>query len=743
MPDHHATPGDAELDRLAQMRHNLVERMWWTVAGMAALVLPLILWRLYGQWADERNGSMLFNLIFIGLCLVALGLFALRQQIPHTVKTAVPLLLMSVAGVLNLLQFGAASMLFVLLVQSNFLISTLYSVRTGAIATVLTTIATLLAGWAFMSGALITPIDLNEYMLLPGTWLLYLLGSAVVPTLLLYSIGAYQKTVVDLLHEVQTQRDALAAKSEALHTMSQQLTAALEAAEHAAAAIGQFLAHMTHELRTPLSGVIGMLELVHKRSHDETTSRLLGVARDNAESLLVVVNDALDISRIEAGKLTLQDACFDLQEFLARSLEIFTLRAAQKGLQFERHFAPGLNPVRRGDPARLRQVLFNLVGNAMKFTHQGSVHVEISPAMPGQPDGPVLLVVSDTGMGIEPLILPHVFDPYVQASVVTQQHMGGTGLGLFICKALVETMGGHITVQSTPGVGSRFSVTLPLPAGSPTDLVQTPSSLGATTPTRHSHRLHLLLAEDTATNQVIMMEMLHAMGHHVELASNGQEALQRAGEQVFDAILMDLRMPVLDGLAATALLRQGGDASAAVLDPDIYICALTANTQQQDRDATQAAGMQDFLAKPVRQPALHAVLQRVIDYQLSRGRPLVTNTTLPPDETGSAHLDALLRLTPSSAPLTAYSQTAIEAAFQRDAAQRLAQLPALAAQGEWPQVREIAHALHGAAQAMALDTLASASAALEQACLQQDDAHKQAQTDTLLRLLQQVLEESA
>ncbi|MBC7918148.1 MAG: response regulator [Rhodoferax sp.] len=745
MQDQQANPGNAVHDRLAQVRLNLVERMWWTLAGLAAFVLPLMLWRLYTKHLDPDAGGPKNNLIFAGVCICMLTLFPLRRRIPLAIRAAVPVALLSISGLISLFTFGAASTLFAWLVQSNFLVSTLYTVRAAALATVATAVIALLVGLGFMTGFFQITIDLNEYMLLPTTWVIFVLGSTVVPTLILYAISQYQKTIVGLLHDVQTQRDELSVKSTAMLEMADRLSEALRDAEKATEAKTQFLAHMTHELRTPLSGVIGMLELANKRSHDQATNRLLGVARDNAESLLSVVNDALDLSKIEAGKLTLHEEVFHLQDFIARSLEIFALRAEQNGIAFKRSFDAGLNPVRIGDEARIRQVLSNLVGNAMKFTHQGTVGVEVHAANPAQADDArVQIVVHDTGIGIDPQVLPYLFEPYAQANPAVQQRFGGTGLGLLICKTLVETMGGEIEVQSQLGKGTRFTVTLPLQTGSAADLALASSMDSTSAPARNSHQLDVLVAEDIPTNQMIVMEMLQSLGHRVKLASNGQEALQSLSQEVYDVVLMDMRMPVLDGLATTALIRKGGDDAAPVLDPDIYISAVTANVMQHDRDATQAAGLQDFLAKPVRQHMLYAVLQRAIDYQLARGRQLLPVSALPVGSGDSQQLDALLGLserTPSPAPL----RVALHAVFREDVQRRRTQLADMAAQANWTEVREIAHALCGAALTMGMAPLASASGELETACQQggDDHSHKQMLTENLLRLLQQTLEESA
>ncbi|QTN29161.1 response regulator [Rhodoferax sp. AJA081-3] len=711
-------PNSAVYDRLAQIRLNLIERMWWTMAGLAAVALPVMVWRLHVKYLDPEAGSPQINLIFGGVCICMLALFPLRRRIPLAARSAVPVVLLSVSGVVSLFFFGAASTLFICLVQANFLISTLYTSRAGAWANVATTTLALLVGLGYVTGFLHTDRDLNEYVLLPSTWIIFLLGSTLLPTLILYAIGDYQRTIVALLQE----------------------------AERATTAKTQFLAHMTHELRTPLAGVIGMLEMAHQRSHDRAVNHLLDVARDNAESLLNLVNDALDLSKIEAGKLTLQEEVFNLPEFLAYSLRIFALRAEQKGIVFSHSVDPSLPPLRRGDPHRLRQLLFNLVGNALKFTDHGSIRVEVqtAPAVtPADGGNGIRITVRDTGMGIDPQDLPNLFGAYVQANPAVEQRFGGTGLGLRICQSLAQAMGGNIAVESRLGEGSCFTVTLALPLATDADRAAHPSTNSPiTTPAHNSHRLNVLLAEDTPTNQMVVMEMLRGMGHTVTLAVNGREALRVAGQDVVDVILMDLRMPLLDGLAATRLLRKGGDASNPVLDPDIYICALTANAMQHDQDAAQAAGMQDFLAKPVRQHALYVALQRAIDYQLARGRPLEPVSVPPANEGDRQQLEAWLGLVPQ--PPT--PSDGLQAVFLQDAAQRQVLLAQEVAHANWPAVHEIAHAIKGAALTVSRDTLASAAGALEAACQQGGNGnidHRQQLAQHLLRLLQQVQEDGA
>jgi CheY-like chemotaxis protein/HPt (histidine-containing phosphotransfer) domain-containing protein len=370
-------------------------------------------------------------------------------------------------------------------------------------------------------------------------------------------------------------------------------------------------------MRTPLAGVIGMLGFALRDAglHDGTREQILR-GQANAQSLLSIINDLLDFSKIEAGKLTIENIDFALAGALENVVSLFEEQAAAHSVDFDIDLAPDLPRFVVGDPTRLRQVLVNLVGNAFKFTNQGSVGLRVDALAPdpGQPRVHLIrFSVRDTGIGIAPEALGRLFQKFEQADSTTTRRYGGTGLGLAICRQLVELMGGTISVDSTEGAGSCFSLVLPLLEG------VAPPVAPHVTRSPHSHRLKVLCAEDFQTNQIIVRMMLQDLGHEVDIAENGLLALDACARVRYDLILMDGRMPGLDGAGATRIIRAGGPAAAPVLDRELMIIALTANASEEDRARYLASGMDDFLTKPIDEAALHAQLSRAIERQLGRG----------------------------------------------------------------------------------------------------------------------------
>ena len=377
----------------------------------------------------------------------------------------------------------------------------------------------------------------------------------------------------------------------------------------ASAAKSRFLATMSHEIRTPLSGVIGTLQLALGDEQLSTETRnFLDNGLHSAESLLGILNDILDFSKIEAGQLQLERINFDLHAAIHSALSPLREQAQAKNLYFRIELDPDLAQPLCGDPMRLRQIIVNLAGNAVKFTEAGGVFCQFSIRQEQDPDKVELSVsIRDTGIGIPAEVMPRLFQMFQQADSSTTRRFGGTGLGLAISRQLIEAMGGSIHADSSLGKGSCFRFTLPLEKG-----IRTEPPASALPP--HTRSLRVLYAEDVRVNQLIVRTQLKQMGHQVDVVDNGLQAVHALAQSDFDLVLMDGRMPEMDGHEATRCIRAGGLPDAPVRNPMIRIVALTANATTEDRDACFAAGMDGVLTKPVREAALHAALQSTIEH---------------------------------------------------------------------------------------------------------------------------------
>jgi signal transduction histidine kinase/CheY-like chemotaxis protein len=369
-------------------------------------------------------------------------------------------------------------------------------------------------------------------------------------------------------------------------------------AEAASKAKGAFLATMSHELRTPLNGVIGTLELLADDTLPEASRARVATARRSADQLLSIIGDVLDMAKLEEGRVTIDRVAFPLPRVLDEVRDTFAAVAAAKGVALTTTVAPGGDAWFEGDPVRLRQILSNLVSNALKFTASGSVTVTAAVAE-AQEAMRLTLTVTDTGIGIPAAALARLGTRFEQADAKVAQRYGGTGLGLAIARALAEAMGGGLAIASTEGVGSEVTVTCLL------------GRALAPAPREHAlpavpQGLLVLLAEDNPVNQITATTMIERLGARVELAVNGVEAVRRAASRRYDLILMDMQMPELDGIEATKAIRAGGGVSAHA-----PIVALTASAFTEDVERCRAAGMVGYLTKPLRKRALAEVMATI------------------------------------------------------------------------------------------------------------------------------------
>ncbi|MEO5821626.1 MAG: response regulator [Vicinamibacteraceae bacterium] len=443
-------------------------------------------------------------------------------------------------------------------------------------------------------------------------------------------ISVLVATFNDMLAQIQVRDLELQRHQEHLEEQvaqrTAQLTEAKDRAEEGSRAKSDFLANMSHEIRTPMNGVLGMVELALDGSMPAAQRADLQTIRGSAESLLVIIDDILDFSKIEAGQLSVDPVPMSLASLARMVVESFELRAHQKGLTLRCELAPDLPPAVRLDPGRLRQVLVNLLGNAVKFTSQGTVTLAVGH-QGVLADGRVALTfaVRDTGIGIAPARLEAIFQPFTQADTSMTRRFGGTGLGLTISSRLVALMGGWLNVNSTERVGSEFMVRLPAeiakegeigPASDgpprllPADVVPAPpETVEERAATALGHQLRVLVAEDNPVNQRITQHLLRKRKLSVTLADDGRQAVDAFQAGRFDLVLMDVQMPEMDGFEAVAAIRALEHAQGR---PHTPIVAVTAHAMVGDREKCLEAGMDAYLSKPLRRQLLFELVDELL-----------------------------------------------------------------------------------------------------------------------------------
>lgn len=488
-------------------------------------------------------------------------------------------------------------------------------------------------------------------------------------------------------------------------TRTHELQAARDQAIASNEAKSLFLANMSHEIRTPMNGVLGVIYLLEASTLSIHQRHLLATAKESSELLLAIINDILDVSKIEAGELTLEAIPFDLIATIKSVADTFLITAQQKKLALNINIDPNIPRLIEGDPTRVRQVFYNLISNSIKFTHEGEINISATLGA----DEFIEISVSDTGIGIPADKTAHIFSPFTQADESTTRKFGGTGLGLAICSHLTKLMGKEIKVSSVPGNGSTFTFWLNLKITTEDEATEyTQKNNALVTPTFESTLI--MLVDDNPVNREIGGEILRAQGLTVDCFENGQEALEAVTQKNYHAILMDIQMPVMDGLTATQRIRALGGTYST-----LPIIAMTAHARKEDIEKSLVAGMNAHLTKPIEPKKIFSLLEKW--FSLNSDLPVPTNER---PEKSLLDASSFLEININSALVrTNQNQELLKKVlimFLHTHINDSDRLDEQLRENNYSSIQVIAHKLKGSAASVGANNLSTSAGLLEKAC---------------------------